>query len=100
MIWVCSYDFSANIDQEIILDFLKIINAYFLIDLVVPQPVYMNMNDLAEMKAQKKNSQQFHHMDNQTYNDTSNDPCDDSQDLKTPTAENQQSLIEHKVINC
>ena len=60
----------------------------------------MNMNDLAEMKAQKKNSQQFHHMDNQTYNNSSNDPCDDSQDLKTPTAENQQSLIEHKVINC
>ena len=70
------------------------------INLVLPQPVYMNMNDLAEMKAQKKNSQQFHHMDNQTYNNTSNDPCDDSQDLKTPTAENQQSLIEHKVNKC
>merc|ERR1719458_1500788 len=50
------------------------------------------------MKAQKKNSQQFHHMDNQTYNNSSNDPCDDSQDLKTPTAENQQSLIEHKIV--
>ena len=66
---------------------------------VVPQPVYMNTNDLAELAAQKKNGQQisqYQNTENLGYNP--NEPCDDSQDLKTPTAENQQSLMENKVL--
>ena len=66
---------------------------------VVPQPVYMNTNDLAELAAQKKNDQQisqYQNSENQRYHP--NEPCDDSQDLKTPTAENQQSLMENKVL--
>ena len=60
----------------------------------MPQPVYMNTNDLAEMAAQKKRDQQM--CQYQGYNP--NEPCDDSQDLKTPTAENQQTLMENKVL--
>ena len=59
----------------------------------------MNTNDLAELAAQKKNDQQisqYQNSENQSYNP--NEPCDDSQDLKTPTAENQQSLMENKVV--
>ena len=59
----------------------------------------MNTNDLAELAAQKKNDQQisqYQNSENQRYNP--NEPCDDSQDLKTPTAENQQSLMENKVV--
>ena len=71
----------------------------FLIIVVVPQPVYMNMNDLAEMAAEKQNNHQTSQCQRNTeglvYN--SNDTCDDSQDLKTPTAENQQTIIEPKV---
>ena len=50
----------------------------------------MNTNDLAELAAQKKKDQQIY----QGYNP--NEPCDD---LKTPTAENQQSLMDNKVVN-
>ena len=60
----------------------------------------MNQNDLAEMAAEKQNNQQINQCQRNTehpgYN--ANDTCDDSQDLKTPTAENQQTLIEPKVI--
>merc|ERR1712223_904571 len=58
-------------------------------DMIVPQPVYMNTNDLAELAAQKKKDQQIY----QGYNP--HEPCDD---LKTPTAENQQSLMDNKVV--
>ena len=61
---------------------------------VVPQPVYMNTNDLAELAAQKKRDQQM--CQYQGYNP--NEVCDDSQDLKTPTAENQQILVDNKVL--
>ena len=61
---------------------------------VVPQPVYMNTNDLAELAAQKKRDQQM--CQYQGYNP--NEVCDDSQDLKTPTAENQQILVDNKVV--
>merc|ERR1712038_621958 len=57
--------------------------------MIVPQPVYMNTNDLAELAAQKKKDQQIY----QGY--SPNEPCDD---LKTPTAENQQTLMDNKVV--
>ena len=66
----------------------------FLFVSVVPQPVYMNTNDLAELAAQKKRDQQM--CQYQGYNP--NEACDDSQDLKTPTAENQQILVDNKVL--
>ena len=57
------------------------------------------MNDLAEMAAEKQNNQHINQCQRNTeslvYN--ANDTCDDSQDLKTPTAENQQTLMEPKV---
>lgn len=59
----------------------------------------MNMNDLAEMAADKHNNQQINQFQQNTehlvYN--GNETCDDSGDLKTPTAENQQTLTEPKV---
>ena len=58
------------------------------------------MSDLAEMATQKKNNQQMNQLQQNSegliYN--ANEVGEDSQDLKTPTAENQQTLIEHKVI--
>lgn len=47
-------------------------------DMVVPQPVYMNMNDLKALAAQKQQQQ---------LNSEFNDLPEDSPELKTPTAE-------------
>jgi len=49
---------------------------------VVPQPVYMNQNDLALLRQKKQQQQQS---------------PDDSPDLKTPTAEDQLPVPEQKV---
>ena len=57
----------------------------------------MNMSDLAAMAVQKKNAQQTNQFNQNTSGYTANDSPEDSQDLKTPTAENQQTLIENKV---
>ena len=54
---------------------------------MVPQPVYMNMSDLAAMAAQKKQQLEQSAM-----------TVEESPDLKTPTAENQQMLPEQKVL--
>ena len=51
---------------------------------VVPQPVYMNMNDLAIMKQKQQQQQQM---------------AEDSPELKTPTAEDQLPVPEQKVIS-
>ena len=61
----------------------------------------MNMNDLAEMAAEKQNIQQINQCQRNTESmvHNANDTYDDSQDLKTPTAENQQTLIEPKVFS-
>ena len=59
----------------------------------------MNMNDLAAMAAQKKNNLQQNQF-NQNNIDcvyTATDSFEDSQDLKTPTAENQHTIVEQKV---
>ena len=48
---------------------------------VVPQPVYMNMNDLKALAVQK---QQQQHQQHQQFSDF---PAEDSPELKTPTAE-------------
>ena len=50
---------------------------------VVPQPVYMNMNDMALLKQKKLQQQQI---------------PEDSPDLKTPTAEDQLPVPEQKVL--
>jgi len=50
-------------------------------DMIVPQPVYMNQNDLALLRQKKQQQQQS---------------PDDSPDLKTPTAEDQLPVPEQK----
>ena len=66
---------------------MLIYEIYFLHFLVVPQPVYMNMGELAALAAQKAAQQS---------NDFS-PSADDSPDLKTPTAEDMITVPEQKV---
>ncbi len=60
---------------------------------VVPQPVYMNMGELAALAAQKAAMAATGHANND-YSPL----ADDSPDLKTPTAEDIISVPEQKVI--
>ena len=68
---------------------MKIYWNYFYFS-VVPQPVYMNMGELAALAAQKA---LLAGQQNDDYSPTN----DDSPDLKTPTAEDIISVPEQKV---
>ena len=67
----------------------EILENLFLLS-VVPQPVYMNMGELAALATQKASAAA---LQNNDYSPL----ADDSPDLKTPTAEDIMTVPEQKV---